>query len=238
MTSTPPALSPPALRLLALEARVLAELPWFALRTLSTRRLPRCDGCAVMIVPGFGASDIETWPLQRALRALGARVCGWKLGRNLGMRSRIKLGLAQQLQELHARHGKVSLIGWSLGGVFVREMARHQPQAVRRVITLGSPINGRPDANNMEALFRLANRGKPAKPDLEGFMRRRTAPPVPCTALYSKSDGIVAWPCCLEENAPNTENIEVRGSHFGLVVNHQVLRVIAQRLAQDADRAA
>lgn len=233
--STPsdsPDIQAPALHLLALEARVFAEIPWFLLRSLSIRGLPRGDGHPVMVVPGFGAGDLATLPLRRALQRLGYAVHGWDLGTNLGMRPAVKNALTQRLQKLSSEHqSPVSLIGWSLGGVFVREMARHQPQLVRRVFTLGSPINGRPDANNMLALFRLANRGKPVNLDWEGFRKRRTPPPVPCTAIYSKSDGIVAWQCSLEDAASNTECAEVRGSHFGLVVNGQVLRVIAERLA-------
>ena len=134
--------------------------------------------------------------------------------------------------ELHDANGAVTLVGWSLGGVFAREMARHQPQLVRRVITLGSPINGHPDANNMVALFRLANRGKPVKTDLDGFARRIQPPPVPCTAIYTRSDGIVAWRASVEDAALNTENVEVRGSHMGLPFNSAVIRVIVERLAR------
>jgi pimeloyl-ACP methyl ester carboxylesterase len=228
-------LTAPPLHLLAREARVAAQVPWFLLRSRSLHDLPQGDGHPVVIVPGFGADDQMTMPLQRALARLGYDARGWGLGRNLGMRPQIKTALAEYLQRLHAKHGaKVSLIGWSLGGVFVREMARHQPQIVRHVFTLGSPINGAPDANNMLLLFRLANRGKPVNLDREGFERRRKAPPVPCTAIFSKTDGIVAWRCCLEEPAPNTENVEVRGSHFGLVYSVDVLRVLAERLSSSA----
>jgi pimeloyl-ACP methyl ester carboxylesterase len=228
---TSPIVAPP-LHLLAREARVAAEVAWFLLRMRSLRDLPRGDGHPVIIVPGFGADDLMTQPLQRALLRLGYDARGWNLGRNLGMRPQIKTALVEYLQRLHAKHGnKVSLVGWSLGGVFVREMARHQPQLVRRVFTLGSPINGEPDANNMLPFFRLANRGKPVSLDRQGFERRRKAPPVPCTAIFSKTDGIVAWRCCLEEAAVNTENIEVAGSHFGLVYNIEVLRILAERLA-------
>jgi pimeloyl-ACP methyl ester carboxylesterase len=222
--------APPA-HLLALEARVFAEIPLFLLRSLKTAGLPRGDGHAVMIVPGFGAGDLATLPLRRALRSLGYAAYGWEQGTNLGMRPSLKNALNQRLQKLSAEHqSPVSLIGWSLGGVFVREMARHQPHLVRRLFTLGSPINGRPDANNMLALFRLANRGKPVNLDWEGFRKRRIAPPVPCVSIYTKTDGIVAWQCAMEDAAANTECAEVRGSHFGLVVNHQVLRAIATRL--------
>lgn len=236
MAVTPPTstsnIRAPSLPLLLLELRVLAELPLFLARTLSTAGLPRGDGHAVLVVPGFGADDLTTLPLRSALRRLGYATCGWGLGRNLGMRPGIKQALANQLTRLHGRHGgPVSLIGWSLGGVFVREMARHQPELVRDVYTLGSPINGNPDANNMRTLFRLANRGRAVKTDLEAFNRRRQPPPVPCTALYSRRDGIVAWRCCLEDPAPNTRNVEVGGSHFGLVFNPRALHVVAQSLA-------
>jgi pimeloyl-ACP methyl ester carboxylesterase len=222
----------PAMHLLAREARIAAELPWFLLRSRSLRELPRGDGHPVLIVPGFGADDLATLPLRKALRDLGYDARGWGLGRNMGMRPKIKAALNEQLQRLHAQQqSKVTLIGWSLGGVFVREMARHQPDLVRQLFTLGSPINGEPDANNMMLMFRIANRGKAVNVDRAGFERRRQAPPVPCTSIYSKTDGIVAWRCCLEEPADNTENVEVSGSHFGLVYNLEVLRAIAHRLA-------
>jgi pimeloyl-ACP methyl ester carboxylesterase len=226
-----PDIAAPPPHLLALEARVLAELPLFVLRTLSIRGLPRGDGHPLLVIPGFGANDLSTLPLRRALRRLGYAAHGWDLGTNLGMRPPIKNALNQRLQKLHAEHqSPVSLIGWSLGGVFVREMARHQPQLVRHIFTLGSPITGRPDANNMLALFRIANRGKAVNLDWEGFRKRCTPPPVPCTAIYTRSDGIVAWQCSMETPADHTESVEVRGSHFGLVYNPQVLRVIAERL--------
>ncbi|HVT34191.1 MAG TPA: alpha/beta hydrolase, partial [Nevskiaceae bacterium] len=231
--------SPPGKLLLAMETRVWAELAHYALarRTLA-RELPRGDGSAVLIVPGFGADDFATRPLRRALRELGYAAHGWGQKRNLGMRPGLREALNLKLYSLQRDHGKVTLIGWSLGGVFVREMARHQPECVRRVITLGSPINGHPNANNMLPLFKLANRGKPMKLDWEGFQRRRNPPPVPCTAIYSKSDGIVAWRCSREEELPNTENIEVSGSHFGLCANPKVIRVIADRLARDSARTS
>lgn len=225
-------ISAPPPRQLLLETRVLAEAPLFLLRTLSVRGLPRGDGHAVMILPGFGADDHFTAPLRRALRKLGYASYGWAQGRNLGMRRHIRQALSERLQALYDRHGPVSLVGWSLGGVFAREFARHQPELIRDVYTLGSPINGNPEANNVHRLFQLANRGRDtAKTDWEGFNKRRQAPPVPCTALYSKQDGIVTWCCCLEEPAPNTENVEVGGSHFGLVFNPEVLKALATRLA-------
>lgn len=227
-----PRIDAPPLRLLALESRALLEAADFLLRGPQLHGLPKGDGHPVMVVPGFGASDTATAAMRSALEQLGYAVHGWDCGRNLGMRSRVKVALSQRLEQLHERYDeRVSLIGWSLGGVFVREIARHQSALVRRVITLGSPFNGHPEANNMVTLFKLANRGKPVKTDLDGFLKRRAPPPVPCTAIYTRSDGIVAWPCSVEQKSALTESVEVRGSHMGMMFNREVLRVIAERLA-------
>jgi pimeloyl-ACP methyl ester carboxylesterase len=228
----------PEFRLLIRELWAPLEIAKFLWTVKRLRDLPRGDGHAVMLIPGFGVTDGMLRPLATAIEQLGYSVHGWGEGRNLGMRPRIKQNLAQRLNALYERHdGPVSLIGWSLGGVFARELARAQPALVRRVFTLGSPINGHPAANNMNTLFRLANRGKPVKLDMEGFQRRKLAPPVPCTAVYSKTDGIVAWRACLEEPAKNTENVEVTGSHFSLPFNVQVVRVVAERLARPVKRS-
>ncbi len=227
---TLPAIKPPSLLLLLRELSVFSELPRFRHAIASLSELPRGDGHAVMVLPGFGTTDNTTRPLRRALTQLGYIVYGWQQGRNLGMRPAIKQALESRLQKLHEQHGEVSLIGWSLGGVFARELARQHPNFVRAVYSLGSPINGRPDANNMSALMKVINRGRPLKLDIEKFLQRRLAPAVPCIAVFSRRDGIVAWPCCLEEPAQNTENIEVHGSHLGLVCNFEVLQILAERL--------
>ena len=217
--------------LLMLEGRAFGEYAAFILSTPFMARLPRGDGHAVLVLPGFMASDASTRPLRRALERLGYDVHGWALGRNSGASPRVRDGLRDRLMRLHARSGrKVSIVGWSLGGVYARELARHAPHAVRRVITLGSPIHGVPNSSNADALYRRMNGAAPV--DWDGINRRRVPPPVPCTSIYSRSDGIVSWRCSLEDPAPNTENVEVRGSHCGLGVNPQAVRVIADRLAR------
>lgn len=225
----------PSLFLLLSELRIGAEVAQYFLRGLSVRGLPRGRGEPVMVIPGFGASDVNTAALRRALNQLGYEAVGWGCGRNMGMRPQVRDRLAQSLRSLCEERGqKVTLIGWSLGGVFAREMARHQPQCVRRVFTLGSPFNGHPNANNLVKLFGLMNPKMRGAPDLEGFRRRIPAPPVPCIAIHTKSDGIVAWQCSVETEGAQIENVEVRGTHFGLPINSQVLRVIAERMAADA----
>lgn len=223
----------PSWRLLLLETRMFPELARAWLSPGALRDLPRGAGQAVMVVPGFGASDFHTRLLRRGLKQLGYDVHGWGLGLNTGMNSQVRKALAARVTELQAQSGrKVSLVGWSLGGVFVRELARQLPEKIAQIFTLGSPINITPAANNMLPLFKLMNRGKPVKLDMEGFLRRAEPPPVRCTALHSKSDGIVAWQTACEPEAANTENVEVSGSHFGMVCNAQVVREIALRLSE------
>ena len=224
---------PPSTLLLLLEGRAFGEYAAFVLSAPFLGRLPRGDGHPVLVLPGFMASDFSTRPLRRLLGRLGYDVHGWGLERNTGPSRRVRDGMRDSLERLHARTGqKVSLIGWSLGGVYARELARAAPETVRRVITLGSPIHGVPNASNADALFRRMNGAAPV--DWEGINRRRVPPPVPCTSIYSKTDGIVTWRCALEDPAPNTENVEVAGSHCGLGVNPQAVRVIADRLARPA----
>ena len=222
----------PSWRLLLMETRMFPELARTWLSPGALHGLPRGRGQPVMVVPGFGASDFHTGPLRRALKKLGYDVHGWGQGLNTGMNGQVRKALTACVTELQAQTGqKVSLVGWSLGGVFVREMARQMPQQIKQIFTLGSPINITPAANNMLPLFKLMNRGKPVKLDMEGFLRRAEPPPVPCTALYSKTDGVVAWQTACEREAPNTENVEVSGSHFGMVCSMQVVREISTRLS-------
>lgn len=177
-------------------------LPWFSL-------LPRGDEHPVLVLPGFSASDRSTMPLRSVLRRLGYRTHGWKLGVNRGPDETTLAGMAARLDELHRRYGRpISLVGWSLGGVYARGMARRQPERIRLVVTLGSP-------------FRSIER------------ERRLAPPaVPTTAVFSRSDAVVPWSEAMDEPARRRENVEVDGSHFGLGHNPAVILVIADRLAQ------
>lgn len=224
-------LSPPALRLLLGESRAMLAYGRYLVKGLGHRQLPQGNGQPVLVLPGFGASDVSTRPLRRSLARLGYSSYGWAQGTNTGMNRQRRELLVTQLQAIHTRHGQpVALVGWSLGGVFARELARAFPEQVSQVFTLGSPINHDPEANNVTALFRRLN--PQHNTDVEAFRERIVAPPVPCTAIYTRQDGIVHWRCCLENDGPQTENVEVAGTHVGLPWNPQVLAAIAERLAR------
>ena len=228
------AAKPPRLSLLALEQRALVELGAFAASSPILRLLGRGDHHPVLVLPGFTASDNSTLPLRWVLRSQGYWVHGWRLGRNLGPTPEIVGGIVERLTSVHSRHGrKVSLIGWSLGGVYARYLARALPHMVRQVITLGSPFRATPtDRSNASRLYE-ALRGQHVEPPPEAFIpeHERPALTVPSTAIYTRTDGVVAWHVCIDEAGDLRENIEVIGSHSGLGHNPAVIIAVADRLA-------
>ena len=223
--------APPSRELLLLEVRAIWELTAFFASYPLLRLAARGDGHSVLVLPGLAASDTSTRPLRRFLADQGWASHGWELGANHGPRPGAEARMQDRLATVFRQSGrKVSLIGWSLGGIFAREMARRAPDQVRGVVTLGSPFAGAPRASNAWQLYERASQRKVE--DWPARERMKTPPPVPSTAIFSRSDGIVAWQGCLEREGPGAENIEVEGSHCGLGHNPAALYAIADRLAQ------
>lgn len=230
MTPERSSIRPPRPRLLLLEGRALLELAALLPAYPLLKRAPRGDGHPVLVLPGFMASDFSTRTLRAFLRDRGYTAHGWRLGRNLGPTPTIVSGLAERLASVRQRDGRrVSLIGWSLGGVFARELARRFPSDVRQVITLASPFRDL-DAVNVPRFLRDRRQRHPN----EAALRERLAAPlsVPMTAIYSRSDGIAAWRSCMAEPGPQCENLEVASSHLGIGHHPVVLLTIADRLVQ------
>lgn len=197
---------------------------------------PRGDGHPVLVLPGFIAGDGSTATLRRYLASLGHDARAWGLGRNLGPRSIGSDGeiLVERLRSIHERTGrKVSLVGWSLGGVMARIVASRAPDTVRQVVTLGSPFGGSPRATNVWRAYELLTGHRVGGHDTRRQLAEASVPlPMPTTAIYSRQDGIVAWQLCRETGHDRRENIEVGGSHLGLAINPAALYAIADRLAQ------
>jgi pimeloyl-ACP methyl ester carboxylesterase len=227
------AILPPSLGLLALEGRAWFELASLLPALPLLERAPRGDGHPVLVLPGLLASDQSTRALRWFLRRRGYHVHPWRLGRNLGPTPELIQALGQRFLAVRNRHQrKVSLVGWSLGGIYARELARHFSGEVRQVITLASPFRDT-TATNVARIFRLTRAGRTPMPhDPETHARLRTPPPVPVTCLYSRTDGIVAWQSCLEEEGPQRQNIEIPSSHIGMGHHPAALYIIADRLAQ------
>lgn len=197
-------------------------------------RLPHGDGHPVLVLPGFLAGPTSTKFLREVLKDLGYYAHDWKLGTNLGVNPSMEAKLRARLSQLHEQHDRrISVIGWSAGGIYARELAREYPELIRNVITLGSPIRGNVQASRAWRLYRTLNRGEHLKTLMSEEAKFGRAEPlsVPTTCIYSRTDGIVSWECCTSLPAPTTENIEVNGTHLGYGHNMQVLRIIADRLA-------
>jgi pimeloyl-ACP methyl ester carboxylesterase len=185
-------------------------------------------------MPGWLAGDTSTRALRWFLRDRGYHAHAWRLGRNRGPTPEAIAGMIARLQALHARHGRrVSLVGWSLGGIYARELARRFPDMVRQVITLASPFRDT-NATTVARLYRSGLIRPPRTPDPDAEVQRRLRTPlaVPSSSLYSRTDGIVAWRSCLDDPGPTRENIAIRASHCGIGHHPAAMLVIADRLSQ------
>jgi pimeloyl-ACP methyl ester carboxylesterase len=224
----------PGLGLLLAEARGIFEFNASLLLAPLLLRAPRGDGHPVLTLPGFLGSDISMAPMRRYLKELGYDTHAWNLGRNIGGVSRIRASLRDRLAEVHDLTGrKVSLVGWSLGGVYARDLAQQMPDMVRYVVTLGSPFANDVRATNATRLYEALS-GEMVEENSE--LRKAIAGdlPVPTTSIYSRSDGIVNWRTCLLRPSDTAENVEVYlASHVGLGVNAAALWAVADRLAQN-----
>ena len=222
---------PPTKWLALLELRTLPELfSYFACYPLKII-LPKGDGHTVMVLPGFGASDHLTWPLRNLLNNLNYNCCGWGQGFNRGAVSGLKEKILSKIDRLYNDSGrKISLIGWSLGGVFARELAKNAPDQIRCVISMGSPFLGTAEETLVGELFKKVGNDNPF--NWKNSYQKSLPPKVPCTSIYSKTDAIVPWRCSLEKKTGLSESVEVFSSHIGIAHNPLTLYVIADRLSQ------
>lgn len=195
-------------------------------------RAPRGDGHHVVAIPPFGAGDALTTVLRRYLTQLGYQVHPWSRPEILALHRLSGVALKRMEEIATIADGPVSMIGHSLGGIYAREIARAAPELVRRVITVGSPFGGDLKSNVVWPLYESVT-GTSIKSIPPEVLDRMNEPlPLPSTAIYSRSDGVVSWHSCIDEEAPNCENVEVPGSHCGLLHNPVTFYVIADRLAQ------
>jgi pimeloyl-ACP methyl ester carboxylesterase len=222
--------APPAAAIWS-ETTALFELPRLLLRMPALRALDSGVAGPVMVLPGYGASDASTLPLRLLLAAVGFKASGWGIGRNGGDVEQLLPRVAAAVAALAVRHGSpVQLLGWSLGGVLAREVARDAPAHVRQVITLGTPVVGGPK-------YTLVGRRYAAQGyDLDAIereveARHRVPIRAPVTAIYSRTDGVVAWQACIDPWTPDVEHIEVGSSHMGLGLDPDVYRLVVQRMA-------
>ncbi len=230
-------ISPPHLGLLAMEFRAPWEFGALLPAWPALQRAQQGDGHTVVVYPGLSASDATTLPLRKYLASLGYDTHGWNQGFNFGPRAGVLDSGKAQLRALQQRSGKaISLVGWSLGGVYARELTKElikEGLDVRCVITMGTPFAGGPHSTNAWRLYELTS-GRQAQREAAKY-DLPTAPAVPTTSIYSRTDGVVAWQASVQaaqDGHPHTENIEVIASHFGIGLNPSAWWAVADRLAQ------
>ena len=207
-------------------AYTLTMLPWFT-------PMEHGDGHPVIVYPGFGCGPDSTALLRSFITKAGYNVFCWGQGRNIGPSTTLEACMLAQLTNLSDFYGtQVSLVGWSLGGLYARALANDRPHMVRRVITMGSPHLSRPDDTILKALFERISPTKISDLSDEDFARIRRTPPVPVTSIYSRTDGVVSWQDCINEERDDVENVEIQGSHSGMSHNHDAIRIVLERLAR------
>jgi pimeloyl-ACP methyl ester carboxylesterase len=233
--ATQPLAKPHVLLTAAEGLRVSLEYPASWLLDALAPARSEGEGRPVLVLPGFYGTDGMTSRLRAHLRRLDYSAHGWRLGRNVGLTDRIVDGLLARFDEIADRHGQpVSVVGWSFGGLLARWVAHRRPDRVRQVVCLGSPWRQEGERTRSTAMFErarakhgLSERAREIVDELRG--------PVPahCTAIYSKTDGILNWRSCELDEGKSCENITVPSSHVGLVSNPLALAALADRLAQD-----
>jgi pimeloyl-ACP methyl ester carboxylesterase len=224
-------LKAPNALLLAMEARA----PWEFGATLAAwpllKNAPVGDGHAVIVFPGLGAGDLSTVPLRNFLSGQGYDTYGWDLGRNMGPREGVLQKSIDRIGDIVKATGRrVSLVGWSLGGIYAREFAKALPDFVRSVVTLGTPFSGDPKATNAWWYYEYVSGHKLNDPHLLAQLKQ--PPSLPTTSIYSRTDGVVAWQLSHQTPGKLAENIEVVASHVGIGLNPAALYAVADRLSQ------
>ena len=216
-------------------ARVSVEYPWSVLLDAVTPRRDEGAGRPVLVLPAFYADDRLTRRLRAHLRRLGYRAHPWGLGRNHGLTDEILEGVPARLDQLHERYDQpVTVVGWSFGGLLARWLAHQRPRAVRQVVCLGSPWRPEGERTRTTSMFaRSAERHGLSDRAEQVVATLRRPLPVPATAIYSRTDGVLSWRACTLDEASGCENVAVPSSHVGLVSNPLALAVLADRLAQD-----
>jgi pimeloyl-ACP methyl ester carboxylesterase len=225
----------PSLLLLGLEP-LRAAYEYAGAQFADKAALPSGDGHPVVIFPGLASDARALAPLKALCSRLGYATHDWGRGFNTGPQGNVDEWLAALALEvcelLDEADAPATLIGWSLGGIYARELAKKMPGRVRQVITIGTPFAGTVDQTHAGIAYRLLN-GSQAMLDAAMQRRLATPPPVPTTSIYSRSDGVVSWRACVQTGAHGAvENLEVSGSHCGLGWNSEVFAVVADRLAQ------
>lgn len=216
--------------------RFLGELSGLAeaLRRKSAANavVPAARPRTVMLLPGFGTHPVRMRHMARQLEEAGHKVKRWGLGFNLGPTPENLSLLEERLLALRDRYGRpVVLVGWSLGGVFARELAKRRPDAVAKVVTMGSPFSGNPRANNAWRIYHLVTGHPVDRPPVEGELSAK--PPVPTVALWSPRDGIVSPRSSCGRPGERDRAVALRCTHLGFAWSGESIAAVLREMDFD-----
>ena len=230
---------PPPLFNVLLETRAIAEwtsMFWlypFIPKHKSKKEKP------VLLMPPYLGNDNTTTFVRKYLKSVGFKTYKWDLGVNM-INSKSLPKLIQKLDEIYDKHQeKVSLVGWSGGGIFAKIIANRYPEKVEQLITIGSPVWG---VRNMKTpVIRTLEflRGTKIKERNQKFINElEEIPKVPITCIYTKTDGLIPWKNCMEAETfrDDIKNVEVFGSHCGMGANATVLLTVANSLNANIEK--
>jgi len=190
---------------------------------------PAANPRTLMLLPGFGAHPARLRYMARRLEAAGHKVKRWGMGFNLGASADIIDRIEDRLLAVHERYGQpVHLVGWSLGGVFAREVAKRQPGKVAKVITLGSPFSGHPRANNGWRAYHLVAGHRVEEPPLDCVVHVK--PPVETVAMWSPRDGIVDPRSACGRAGERDRAVALRCTHMGMVRAREPIEAVLKEL--------
>jgi Alpha/beta hydrolase family len=228
---------PPAKRVL------LGEFRWPlqpARLLLQTKQLLQTDPSSarqtIVVYPGLGTGDATTWPMRRWLQSKGHNALGWGLGLNGGDPERYLPTCIEKLEVLKRTHDqRIHVVGWSLGGIIAREVARDRGDLVASVTTMGTPIVGGPRFANVRGVVDEAETRK-----IEASIRERNQRPiaVPVTAIFSRNDGIVHWRACIDRLTPNANNLEVSSTHLSMGLDPDIWQILLRIVNRSATNTA
>lgn len=224
-------LKPPALATMFNEVFTAFELPKLLFRAPELSRLKTNKPRKIIVMPGFGANDFSTIPIRSYLSSMGHQVQGWNRGLNI---KDVEETLHELVEDIEKRTRDAAmpivLVGWSLGGYLAREVARDLPDRVEQVFTLGSPIIGGPKYTQLAPLYRAQEMDLDWIEQAIAKREDDAQLTTPITAIYSKTDGVVAWQACIDKKSPNVEHIEVNASHIGLGISADSFKIIGAKL--------
>ena len=193
---------------------------------------PADDPKVIILLPGFATAPWRMKFMAQQLERAGHTVKRWGLGYNYGPTPENIVKLAERVQSVNARYGqKVVLVGWSLGGIFAREVAKMHPECVAKVVTMGTPFSHSPYSNNLWRVYQITVGHSVETPPVEVTMHEK--PPVETVAFWSPRDGVISRRAACGLPGERDRAVALRCTHMGFCNSDEVIMALDQELKRN-----